>query len=281
MHSKILIVDDNRILTEIIGHRFRMTGHDCRTAGDGEAALALVRQDPPDLIILDVMMPNRNGYQVCRELKSAPRTSGIPILILTARGQKQDRVWARDAGADDIMVKPFEMEELEKRVEELLRKSALRSAKDTLDPEGYVPLDEEIEALRRRGEPFASVEFALDGRALEVFEQKYGPPAAASLVGDVERSLRRIVGELDPTARIDASSDGRFTVVMSAVDGMAEALRAAATDEVRKIIRAAHTPEDLARGSIVLPRPGGASPPEEVPLLALECLANAGGSHRR
>jgi DNA-binding response OmpR family regulator len=144
MKSKILIVDDERILVETIGYNLQKAGYETLTAFDGERALAQVREHRPELIVLDVMLPKVSGWEVCRALREDPdyRTNA-PILMLTARGEESDKVIGLELGADDYLVKPFSMRELVARVRALLRRASARASTDP--PEiiqaGHVQMD--------------------------------------------------------------------------------------------------------------------------------------------
>lgn len=120
MQERILIVDDDRRITAMLRRGLAFAGYRPLTANDGEEALSMVLQDEPDLVILDIMMPGLDGWEVCRRLRSGG--SGIPVLMLTAKDEVQDRVKGLDLGADDYLVKPFALEELLARVRALLRR---------------------------------------------------------------------------------------------------------------------------------------------------------------
>lgn len=120
--AKILLVEDEAVLRETIGYNLKSAGHDPLTVGDGEAALHAVESHQPELVVLDVMLPTIDGFEVCRQIR---RTSSIPILILTARDDEIDRVVGLEIGADDYLTKPFSMRELMARVKALLRRRDL------------------------------------------------------------------------------------------------------------------------------------------------------------
>lgn len=121
--AKILLVDDDPEFLEMLRLLLGREGeHDIILAADGEDGLAQALADPPDLILLDVMMPGITGYEICHKLRANLPTAHVPIIILTARGQPVDRQAALDAGADDYMSKPISMEDLEERVTRLLAK---------------------------------------------------------------------------------------------------------------------------------------------------------------
>ena len=120
--SKILIIDDDTAILELIKVNLELLGHEAITASDGVKGFALARQELPDLIILDVMMPDVDGFTVASRIRNNPSTKDIPILMLTALSMIQDKTKGFDAGVDDYLVKPFELEELKLRVRALLRR---------------------------------------------------------------------------------------------------------------------------------------------------------------
>ncbi len=119
----ILLVDDEPDLLESLAIRMKASGYNVLMAIDGLDALKKARTLNPDMIILDLMLPKMDGYKVARLLKFDGRYSHIPILILSARGQDLDKEMAKNAGADDYMVKPFESSDLLSRIERLLAKN--------------------------------------------------------------------------------------------------------------------------------------------------------------
>lgn len=120
--ARVLIADDNPQLLELIEAYLEPLQVQVDRAVDGEAVLEMVEASPPHLILLDIMMPRRSGFEVCRILKSDPRFSNIPIVMVTALNEEGDIERARDCGADDFVTKPVNKIELLARVGELLRK---------------------------------------------------------------------------------------------------------------------------------------------------------------
>ncbi len=121
--SRILIIEDERDLQEVLAYNFQKAGHDVFSAVKGEDGLRLAEEHPPDLVVLDLMLPDIPGTEVCRTLKKSPRTEHIPILMLTARGEEIDRVVGFELGAEDYVVKPFSVRELVLRVGVILKRS--------------------------------------------------------------------------------------------------------------------------------------------------------------
>ena len=123
MPEKILIVDDEENITEFIGRALRLQGFKTICAHDGDQALSAVEEELPDLVILDLMLPKMDGWEVCRRVKSTPATKKIPIIMLTARTSTEDVVQGLNLGADDYIKKPFPLDELLARVKVLLRRN--------------------------------------------------------------------------------------------------------------------------------------------------------------
>jgi two-component system alkaline phosphatase synthesis response regulator PhoP len=120
--KKILIVDDEVDLVEAIRFLLEGEGYRVLVSGDGEDALHQARRENPHLIILDIMLPKLDGYKVCRQLKSDKRYKQIPILMLTARAQQKDRIIGMEAGADEYIIKPFDLAAFMEKVKTYLRK---------------------------------------------------------------------------------------------------------------------------------------------------------------
>ena len=120
MAKKVLICDDEPYILESVSYVARSEGYDVLTAEDGEEGLRVAREEHPDLVFLDLMMPTMNGFQVCQALKQDPATSRIHVVILTARGQELDRIKGKEVGADEYLTKPFSPRKLRQRMQEVL-----------------------------------------------------------------------------------------------------------------------------------------------------------------
>lgn len=119
--KRILIVDDERDIVETIQFMLESEGFECLLAYDGEDALLKARTENPDLILLDIMLPKINGYQVCRLLKFDEKYKDIPIIMLTAKAQDADKLMGKETGADEYVCKPFVMDELVRMIREYLK----------------------------------------------------------------------------------------------------------------------------------------------------------------
>jgi len=123
MGSRILVVEDETDLAELVAFNLRGAGHDVTVAHDGNTALAEIQRSQPDLLVLDVMLPDLSGIEVCRRLRRNPQTIRLPVIMLTARTDEVDRVVGFEVGADDYVPKPFSPRELVLRVEAILRRT--------------------------------------------------------------------------------------------------------------------------------------------------------------
>ena len=125
----ILIVADEADLAGLLDFNLRQAGHQTAVADTGEKALALAQAKHPDLVLLDVMLPDLSGREVCRKLKATPGLADVPVVMLTARGEEHERVSGFEAGADDYVTKPFSVQELLLRVKAVLRRSAAKGTR--------------------------------------------------------------------------------------------------------------------------------------------------------
>jgi two-component system phosphate regulon response regulator PhoB len=132
MKEKILVVDDEPDVLELVQYNLTKAGFQVRTVSDGAEAVKQVREAPPDLIVLDLMMPEIDGIEVCKLIRADPRTSGILILMLTARASEMDRVLGLEVGADDYLTKPFSPRELVIRIRNLLGRQESIRKKDVI-----------------------------------------------------------------------------------------------------------------------------------------------------
>ena len=142
MRQTILVVDDEPDIVEIIQYNLEKSGFDVIVAADGSAALEKARDETPDLIVLDLMLPGLEGTDVCRILKQDERTRSIPILMLTAKSEEIDRIIGLELGADDYVVKPFSPREIALRIRNILRR---RTAPESAGPVRAGPLVIDVE----------------------------------------------------------------------------------------------------------------------------------------
>jgi two-component system phosphate regulon response regulator PhoB len=141
--ARILVVEDEKDLQDLLSYNLRQAGHEPAVVSLGQDALTHVRTNPPDLVLLDLMLPDMPGTDVCRSLKSDPATRGIPVVMLTARGEEIDRVVGFELGADDYVVKPYSMRELTLRLQAILRRRAAPADAAGLSTFGRLRIDRE------------------------------------------------------------------------------------------------------------------------------------------
>jgi two-component system, OmpR family, alkaline phosphatase synthesis response regulator PhoP len=161
MHEKILIVEDDAVIRMALEDRLQSEGYKFDHALDGEEGLRKAKQDPFDLVILDIMLPRKNGFDVCRDMRMAGLV--LPIIMLTARGQTIDKVLGLKIGADDYLTKPFDSMELLARIEALLRRAKASTAGGAAHQFGSLKIDLRGTSVKRNGEivPLSAREFQL------------------------------------------------------------------------------------------------------------------------
>lgn len=148
MTAKVLIVEDEGPLAEMLRYNLESEGFRVSHAETGEEAELLVREERPDLVVLDWMLPQVSGIEICRRLRAKPETRAIPIVMLTARGEEADRIRGLSTGADDYVVKPFSLPELMARVKAILRRSSPDRVADVLRV-GDIELDRSAHRVTR------------------------------------------------------------------------------------------------------------------------------------
>ena len=160
----ILLVDDDPNITQLVRLYLEKEGYDVQTADRGDTALEMFRKNPPHLMLLDIMLPGMDGWEVCREVR---RTSNIPIIMLTAKGETFDKVLGLELGADDYITKPFSMRELLARVKANIRRNEMVAGAPAAAPSGS-----RMELGRISIDPDQMV-VCKDGRPLDLTQREY------------------------------------------------------------------------------------------------------------
>jgi two-component system phosphate regulon response regulator PhoB len=212
MKPKILVVDDEPDALEVLGYKLREAGFAPVFAKDGQRALAAVRDERPALIVLDLMLPEVDGLEVCKILRRDPATASIPILMLTARAAEMDRIVGLELGADDYVTKPFSPRELVLRIKKLLAR-----ARQADDPAAHLRLgDLDLDASRHivqiKGQPLTLT--ATEFKLLDLLARRRGRVQTRErLLQDVwgyenpidtrtvDTHMRRLREKLGPAAR--------------------------------------------------------------------------------
>ncbi len=220
--SRILIVEDDRSLAAALSEGLQYEGHATLLARDGVAGLRLAGQDGIDLVILDVMLPEMSGVDVCRKLRS--RGSTIPIVMLTARSQELDKVVGLKAGADDYVTKPFSFMELVARVEAVLRRSRRLAEQAHTYTFGRVTLNFRTREVTKRGTPvtllpreFRLLEYFIEHRGEvvsrdQLLDSVWGHDAISPLTRTVDMHIAKLRQKIE-----DDSSDPRWIVTVHRV----------------------------------------------------------------
>lgn len=146
----VLIVEDEPAQMELLAYNVEAEGFRVLRADNGEEGLLIAEEDQPDLIVLDWMLPNLSGIEVCRQLKRKSETKQIPIIMLTARGQEEDRIRGLDTGADDYVVKPYSVNELMARIRAIIRRTRVGGTGEVIS-HGDLTLDPEQHKVTRDG----------------------------------------------------------------------------------------------------------------------------------
>jgi two-component system cell cycle response regulator len=233
---RILVAEDDRVLQDLVAELLVEAGYDVTTASDGDEALKIVREQSPDLVLLDVMMPRMDGYAVCREIRAAG-PAAPPVIFVTAHGNIKDRVTGLDLGAVDYLVKPFNPPELEARVRAALRTKA---ALDALAADGATDaltgflsrgqiagrMEGAVVLARRHQRPLSCLILAIEDLA-DVVERN-GAGAGDVLLREVARRLRGISRRSDVVARY---GEGAFLLLLPETD---EAGASAAAERLRR-----------------------------------------------
>ncbi len=215
--GRILVVDDNRDNVEIIATRLRFRGYEVDEATHGSDALAKIDNTPPDLILLDVMLPDIDGYEISRRIKGNEQLPYIPIILVTARDSTQDKVTGLDAGADDYLTKPINFPELEARVRSMLR---IKRLQDELEEKNralerlsisdgltglfnhrhiHGLLHEEFERVKRTGDLLTVAMFDLD--RFKSVNDTHGHQAGDKVLQEFADILRESAREVDRLGR--------------------------------------------------------------------------------
>lgn len=162
MSARILIVEDEAALVTLLSYNLKADGYAVETVSSGDEAELLLRENPPDLVLLDWMLPGLSGIELCRRLRARAETRTLPVIMLTARGEESERIRGLSTGADDYIVKPFSVPELLARVRALLRRAKPNRVATVLSA-GDITLDRDTRRVFRGGQeiPLGPTEFRL------------------------------------------------------------------------------------------------------------------------
>ena len=196
--SKILVVDDEPTIVELIEESLHIEGYDTNRAYSGEEALEQLAKDPPDLVLLDLMLPGMDGYEVCRQMQKDVRLSQIPVIMLTAKSAVADKVAGYQKGADDYITKPFDTEELLVRVRAQLHHLYHEQISDLTSLPGSEAVEAEItRRTQHPEEPWAII--YVDIERFTVYNEVYSYLEGDEMIKMGAKVLRDVVGSVGNT----------------------------------------------------------------------------------
>jgi diguanylate cyclase (GGDEF)-like protein len=261
--SRLLVVEDDGDISNMLKIYFTGLGYDVEVAPRGYDALEKTRQALPHLIVLDIMLPDIDGYEVCRNLRTSTRTSHIPVIFLTQKDERSDRLQGLELGADDYITKPFDIEELKLRVMGAIR----RSEREALtDPRSGLPAGRLIEEQLRqsiRQEGWAYLDIRIN--YFDKFSDVYGFVAGDDVLRFAAMLMSEVVDELGaPNDFIGHAGGDNFVIITTA--SAAEKIRQRLKSRFVEEVQSHYNFMDRQQGYIMVPRAEGQ---EKVPLMNL------------
>lgn len=214
MSGQILIIDDDPDIVRFVETSLTMDGYVVRSALDALAGIEAALSDPPELVLLDLMMPGTDGFEVLRRLKTSPASANVAVVLLTGKANVRDLVRGLDGGADDYITKPFDIEELRARVGSVLRRSkAMRDLSPLTGLPGNFRISEELERMVASGGPAAVVHADLDN--FKAFNDHYGFMRGDNVIKFTANTLVEAAVEVgDPSCFIGHVGGDDFIMVM-------------------------------------------------------------------
>jgi DNA-binding response OmpR family regulator len=199
LRARIIFAEDDEAMRSMVTDVLTAAGHAVVAFADGGSAIDRIKAEPPDLVLLDYRMGTPDGFEVCRRIKDDPRLEHVPVLLLTAENDVEDRIEGFEAGADDYLPKPFDARELVARVRALLRLSEQgRALNPTTGLPGGAAIEREFDKRHQAGRPFTLCYLDLDH--FKAFNDRFGFATANALIEDLGHTLRRIVSGTDDFA---------------------------------------------------------------------------------
>jgi len=212
--GRMLIVEDDFDISNMLRIYFSSQGYEVSVAPRGGDALSLARQQLPHLIVLDIMLPDMDGYAVCRQLRQTTRTSHIPIIFLTQKDERSDRIAGLELGADDYITKPFDIEELKLRVQNAITRSQIQNLSHPVSglPAGKLIEDELRKLMRASGWAFLDCKIS----HYDSFKEVYGFVASDEVIRFTALLIKEVVDELGAANDFIGHPGGENFVVVAA-----------------------------------------------------------------
>lgn len=269
--ARLLIVEDDVDISNMLKIYFSSQGYEVETALRGGDALEKTRQSMPHLIVLDIMLPDINGYEVCRQLRTTMRTSHIPVIFLTQKDERSDRLQGLELGADDYITKPFDIDELRLRVQNAITRSERESL---TDPQTGLPagrmIEDQLRYAIRQPQGWAFLDVRIN--YFEAFKNVYGFIAA----GDVLRFAAMLTGEVvdeDGTPNDFLGHAGSDNFVILTVEDRAEGIKQRLKERFKEEVVTHYNFMDRQQGYILAPNESGKIEPTPMMSLAVGVIS--------
>ena len=247
MPERILIIEDEKTVADIIAINLQIETFEVDVALNGTTGLARAREGDIDLIICDIMMPDVDGYEICRQLKGDPKTSGIPIILLTARTEVENKVAGLEAGADDFITKPFNFNDLVDHINMNLDRAANKYTTDSLTGlPGNINSDDMLKAKVISGDPFAYMLVSIND--LRAYREVYGDKKFEEVLRFTSRVLSSTISAQGSNGTAYYLGGGNFSALVE--PGIAEHFARNILDEFDIGIEEFYTREDVVQGCV-------------------------------
>lgn len=262
--ARLLIVEDDVDISTMLKIYFSGLGYDVETAMRGSDALEKTRHALPHLIVLDIMLPDIDGYEVCRTLRMNTRTSHIPVIFLTQKDERSDRLHGLELGADDYITKPFDIEELKLRVQGAIRRSERESLTDPRSglPAGRLIEEQLRKIIRETGWAFLDIRI----NHFEAFKDVYGFVAGDDVLRFTGMLIGEVLDELGTPADFVGHAGGDNFVVIT-TEGAAPQVKNRLKQRFAEEVQTHYNFIDRQQGFILAPGPDGQT--EQFPLMTL------------
>lgn len=262
--ARLLIVEDDNDIATMLRLYFASQGYEVDIAGRGSEALEKTRQSMPHLIILDIMLPDFDGFEVCRTLRTHTRTSHVPIIFLTQKDERSDKLQGLELGADDYITKPFDIEELKLRVQRAISRAEQQSL---TDPRSGLPSGRLIEEQLRRiiqSDGWAFMDVRIN--AFSAFTEVYGFVAGDDVLRFTAMLLNEVVNQLGTPEDFIGHVGGSNFILITAQD-RAEAIRKTLKERFAQEVLAHYNFLDREQGYLLVTDDSGRT--VKVPLMTL------------
>lgn len=262
--GRILVVEDDFDIANMLRIYFTGQGYEVDVAPRGGDALTLTRQRMPNLIVLDIMLPDMDGYAVCKELRTTTRTSHIPIIFLTQKDERSDRIAGLELGADDYITKPFDIEELRLRVQNAIARAERESL---TDPRTGLPAGRLIEDQLRqiiRSDSWALLDLRI--QHFEAFREVYGFVAGDDVLRFTAMLLGEVLDELGTEDDFLGHAGGDNFIIITSEEA-APGIRDRAKERFAEEVLTHYSFTDREKGYLTIPRDDGTE--DKAPLMSL------------